>query len=105
MGRTPRNYEGTQITDKKLSELLPEVLKKIRTSSEVQSEEIFSFWFELVGGKIATLTEPVSFVEQILTIRVKSASLYSLLAQHEKARLLKELQKRFTIRGLNFRIG
>lgn len=105
MGRTPKYFDGTARTTKTLAELLPDALNGIRNRSGNQGDEIFSFWSEVIGGKMGPLTEPVSFVDEVLTVKVKSSTLYSLLCQHERGRLLKELQKKFTIRNIVFRIG
>jgi len=103
--RTPKHFDGTSKTAKTLSDLLPEILKEIGAKGGVQEEEIFLFFLELIGAKMKALTEPVSFTDGVLTVKVKSQALYSLLVQHERPRLLKELQKRFTVRNLVFRIG
>jgi hypothetical protein len=103
--RTPRHFDGTAKTGKILSEILPESLREIRKKAGQGGEEIFRFWQELIGDKMSPLTEAVSFVDGVLTVKVKSASLYSLLCQHERARLLKRLQEKFPIRSLVFRVG
>lgn len=105
MARTPRNYDGTGRTGRELKDLLPETLKTIRDKAGQQGEEIFTYWPELLGKEMAKFTEPVSFIDGILTVHVKSATLYSLLVQHERPRLLRRLQEKFSIRGLSFRIG
>jgi hypothetical protein len=103
--RTPRNYNGVNSPGKKIGDLLPEIISDIGRRGENQSEAVFILWFALIGKKMAPLTEPVSLIEGVLTIKVKSATLYSLLSLAEKARLLKQLQEKFPIRNLVFRIG
>ena len=105
MYRTPRNFDGTSRTGKSLSELLPESVREIREKTGLGGDEIFSFWQELLGGKMGPLTEAVSFIDGVLTVKVKSATLYSLLCQHERPRLLKRLQEKYSVRSLVFRIG
>lgn len=105
MRRTPRNFNGTSRTEKTLVSLLPEILKSLRTLSETPTEEIFRCWFSLIGPKMAPFTEPVSYVDGVLTVKVKSSTLYSLLSRHEKPRLLKELGRQFSVRNLIVRIG
>ena len=54
------------------------------------------------------MTVAVSLIEGVLTVRVKNATLYSLLVQHEKERLLKALQKKFSkgaVCQLVFKVG
>ena len=105
MRRTPRYYDGTQRTAKPLSELLDDALKEIRFTAGQSADEIFRYWTELIGDKMGAMTEPVSFIEGVLTVKVKSQALYGLLCQHERPRLLKRLQEKFSVRGLVFRIG
>lgn len=54
---------------------------------------------------MAPMTEPISFFDGVLTVKVKSATLYSLLCHHEKPRLLKQLQRKFPVRQLVLRAG
>ncbi len=103
--RTPRNYFGTQNPAKKIAELLPEIVADLGRRAKDPREEIFLFWRELIGEKMAALTEPVSFADEVLTVKVKSSTLYSLLVAHERPRLLKRLQEKFSIRNLIFRVG
>jgi hypothetical protein len=102
--RTPRNYQGTKNPGVKLKDLLPEFLDDIGSRASDPREEIYRFWFELIGEKYAPLTEP-SFEEGILTVKVKSSTLYSLLVSHERPRLLKRLVEKFSIKNLVFRVG
>jgi hypothetical protein len=85
--------------------MLPESLRDIRERAGQGGEEIFHFWQELIGDKMGPLTEAVSFVDGTLVVKVKSSTLYSLLCQHERPRLLKRLQEKFPIRNLVFRVG
>lgn len=103
--RTPRNYCGVQNPVKKMADLLPEVLNDLGRKTRDPREEIFRFWRELIGEKMAMLAEPVAFVEGVLTVKVKSSTLYSLLVTHERPRLLARLQEKFSIRNLIFRVG
>ena len=105
MRRTPRNYDGTAKTSKSISDLLPQVLKTIRAQTGQPAEEIFLYWRDLIGDKMGPLTEPVSFVDGVLVVKVKSQALYALLCQHERPRLLRQLQNKFSVRGLTFKIG
>lgn len=103
--RTPRNYQGTENPAKNVAELLPEVMSDLGKKIKDPREEIFQFWRELIGEKMAPLTEPVSFFDGVLTVKVKSSTLYSLLVAHERPRLLSRLQEKFSIRNLVFRVG
>lgn len=103
--RTRRNFDGTAPTGKKISDLLPGILGEISGRAGDEKEALFQLWFTLMGEKMARFTQPVSWKNGVLTIKVKSATLYALLCQHEKARLLKALQAKFTVSELVFRIG
>jgi hypothetical protein len=103
--RTPRNYAGVENPAKKMADLLPEVLSELAKKIKDPREEIYTFWRELIGEKWASLAEPISFIDGILTVKVKSSTLYSLLVTHERPRLLARLQEKFSIRNLIFRVG
>src|SRR5438105_8157614 len=103
--RTIRNYSGTQNSNKILSDLLPEIMTELGKKAQDPREEIFRYWYEIAGEKMGPLTEPVSFMDQVLTVKVKSSTVYSLLVAYERGRLLKQMQSRFTIRNLFFRVG
>ncbi|MES2274192.1 MAG: DUF721 domain-containing protein [Chlamydiota bacterium] len=103
--RTPRNFNGIENPGKKIEDLLPEILSEIRRKAKDPREEIFQFWFELMGEKMAPMTEPLSIYDGVLTVKIKSSTLYSLLCQHEKPRLLKRLNEKFSIRNILFRVG
>lgn len=103
--RTPKNYSGTQNPVKKMADLLPGVLSDLGKKAKDPREEIFRFWRELIGESMALMTDPVSFVDGVLTVKVKSSTLYSLLVTHERPRLLARLQEKFSIRNIVFRVG
>jgi hypothetical protein len=93
---------------KPISELLPTLLKQIRGRHQQRPDLIIAAWPEIIGEKLAPMTEAVSFEKGVLFIKVKNSTLYSLLSQHEKKRLVKSLQERFLsveIRDILFRIG
>ena len=73
--RTPRNYSGTKNSNVKMSDLLPEFLAEVGKKAGRAEEEVFRVWFELIGEKMGPLTEPVSFIDQVLTVKVKSSTL------------------------------
>ncbi|MBU6446703.1 MAG: DUF721 domain-containing protein, partial [Verrucomicrobia bacterium] len=99
------NYSGTENPVKKAADLLPDILCELGKKSRDPSAEIFRYWQSLMGEKMAPYTEPMSFIEEVLTVKVKNSTLYSLLAGPEKRRLLKKLQEKFSIRNLVFRVG
>lgn len=106
--RTPRNYDGTQVTTHRLHDILPNVLTKISAVHHQQSDLILAMWPELIGPQLAGMAQAVSFVEGVLVVRVKNSTLHSLLSQNEKPRILGLLRKKFPqveIKTISFRIG
>lgn len=103
--RTPKHFDGTKRPGLKIDELLPSLLAEITKKTADPKDAVFQEWFMLVGEKMAPFTQPVSLKEWVLTVKVKSSTLYSLLCQHEKPRLLRGLQKKFPMRDLVFRAG
>lgn len=101
-----KRFDPTLPPGKKIVDLLPGILSEIgKKQGGDRREAIFPFWCSLLGEKMAPFTEFVSCQNGVLTIKVKSATLYALLCQHEKGRLLKELQAKFQINNIVFRTG
>ena len=103
--RNPRSFDGTRPSGVKIGDLLPQLLEEVRKKTSDSRELIFQEWFSLLGDKIAHLTEPLSFIDGVLVVIVKSQALYSLLSQHEKPLLLRKLKGKFQIKDLIFKIG
>ena len=103
--RTPKYFDGTDPPGKKIEEILPKILEKIAKSINSPREAIVQEWNLILGEKMARFTQVVSFSDGVLTMIVKSATLYSLLCQHERPSLLKRLREKFPMRDLVFRIG
>ena len=93
---------------KKMDQILPSVLNGIDKRYHQKPSRIIEAWPMIIGEKLASFTEVVSLEKGTLNIKVKSSTLLSLLVREEKARLLKELQSKFSkdaVRNINFRIG
>lgn len=106
--RTPRQYDGTRITSHRMTDLLPVVLAKIGEVYQNRPDLILAIWPEIIGPKLASMTQAVSFIDGILSIRVKNSTLHSLLSQNEKPRILKLLRQKFPhveIKNICFRIN
>lgn len=106
--RTPKNYDGTKITTRQVCDLLPSVLSKIEGVYQQKSDLILEAWPHVIGTKLATMTQAVSFVDGVLVVKVKNSTLHSLLNQNDKPRILNLLRQRFpnvTIKTVVFRIG
>ena len=95
--RTPKYFDGTDPPGKKIEEILPKILEKIAKSINSPREAIVQEWNLILGEKMARFTQVVSFSDGVLTMIVKSATLYSLLCQHERPSLLKRLREKFPI--------
>lgn len=106
--RTPKNYNGTDVTTHHITALLPIVLAKVGEVYAERPDLILAAWPEIIGAKLAAMTQAVSFVEGVLLVKVKNSTLYSLLNQHDKPRILSNLRKKFpkmNIKTIVFRIG
>jgi hypothetical protein len=106
--RTPKNYDGTQVTTHRIHDLLPDVLSKISQVYNQQSDLILAMWPEIIGPQLASMTKAVSFADGFLVVKVKNSTLHSLLSQNEKPRILSLLRKKFPqteIKAISFRIG
>ncbi|MBA3816389.1 MAG: DUF721 domain-containing protein [Parachlamydiaceae bacterium] len=106
--RTPKYYDGTRVTTHKFSDLLPVVLSQISDTYQDRPDLILSSWPEVIGSKLASMTQAISFFDGVLTVKVKNSTLHSLLSRHDKARILAALRQRFSkiyIQNIVFRIG
>lgn len=106
--RTPKNYDGTKVTTHRVSELLPFVLGEIGELYNARPDLVLAAWPDVIGPKLALMTQALSFNDGVLLIKVKNSSLHSLLSQHDKQRILNTLRARFPrveIRNVVFRIG
>jgi hypothetical protein len=108
MRRTPKNYDGTEMTSRKVGDLLPEVLSALSDKYRDRPDLILAAWPSIVGEKLASMAIASRFEEGVLHVKVKNSTLYSLLEQKEKGRLIKALKSRFPkveIRSIQFRMG
>ena len=105
---SPKQYDGTQVTSRRMVDLLPTVLAKIGEVYHQRSDLILAMWPEVIGPKLAAMTQAVSFADGILVVKVKNSTLHSLLSQNEKLRILNLLRRKFPhteIKNISFRIG
>ena len=101
-------YNDTKTTSKHIRHVLRNVLAEIADTHRDRPDLILMAWPEIIGDKLAPMTEAISFNEGVMVIKVKNSTLYSLLSQHEKKRLLQSLKDKFPsvmIRDLFFRLG
>lgn len=106
--RTPKDYNGTALTTHRVNDVLPFVLKKLQQVYCHRPDLILASWPEIIGPKLAPMTQVVSFIDGILLVKVRNSTLYSLLNQNDKSRILMRLREKFpdvAIKGITFRIG
>jgi hypothetical protein len=107
-GRVPKNYDGTRTTSRLVSSLLTHAMHSIATACSDRPDLILAAWPELIGPKLAPMTQAISCCNGVLTVNVKNSTLHSLLSRHEKYRLLEAMRQRFPkaqIQNIVFRIG
>lgn len=68
------------------------MLKNIDRACDKNTHKIPFVWESLLDAKFVGMTEVIKFQEGTLYIRVKSATLYSILSLQEKESLLKKLK-------------
>jgi hypothetical protein len=106
--RGPKQNNRTSVTTRRVSELLPVVLSEIGKVYHQRSDLILASWPDMIGPSLASMTQAVSFVDGRLVVKVKNSTLYSLLSQNEKLRILDLLRQKFPnvdIKTLYFRMG
>jgi hypothetical protein len=92
--RTPRNFTGKESTNKLLNSLCKDFLQTVNQESFSRKEEVLKAWYGIIGDQLRGLTQVISWRKGVLTIKVKSPVLYSMLCTHENSRLLAKLQNR-----------
>jgi hypothetical protein len=85
--RTPKNYDGTAVTTHNVTDILPSVLSKISEICKDRPDLILEAWPEIIGPKLAGMTQAVSLRDGELTVKVKNSTLHSLLSRHDKFRM------------------
>lgn len=108
LSRKPKNYDGTAVTSHKFGDVLSCVLSHIRARCQERPDMVLAAWPEVIGAKLAGMTNAVSFVDGVLTVKVANSTLHSLLSRHDKARILASLRQKFPkvcIQNIVFRMG
>ncbi len=106
--RPSRHYDGPVSTSRHIRQLLPRLLEDIGKKFHERPDLIVAAWPAIIGERLAPMTQALSFTDGVLTIKVKNSTLYSLLSQHDKPRLIKNLRDQFpgtTIKTIYFRLG
>lgn len=105
--RTPKNYDGTGVTNHLFRNLLSSVLTHIGEKHKARPDLLLAAWPAMIGPQLAPMTQAVSFSDEVLIVKVRNSPLLSLL-KDEKQRLLKALREKFPnvpIKNILFRIG
>lgn len=101
--------EQTQVTSRKLGELLLKVMAKVEANYQGNPQLILDEWPKIVGPQIAAMARAERFENSVLYVKVKNSTLLSLLnTPHDKKELIKNFGKKLSgiqIRNIVFRIG
>lgn len=106
--RTPKNYDGTQVTTHRVGDLLPKVLEKIGEVYQDRPDLILAAWPDIIGPQLSTKTKAVSFINGNLLVKVTNSTTHSVLHQYDKQKILEKLRQKFPkikINNVFFRIG
>jgi hypothetical protein len=96
------------LTNKQIQDILPGILGQIGALQRDRPDLVVAAWADVIGSKLAPMAQAVCFEKGVLVVKVKNSTLYSLLTQHERGRLLKSLREKFPsleIKNIHFRIG
>lgn len=106
--RGPGFREEKKRTLHHIQNLLPKILNQIGKIYHDRPDLILASWPDVIGPKLSSMTQALSFSEGVLLVLVKNSTLYSLISTYEKPRLLKNLREKFpgtTIKSIRFRLG
>ena len=106
--RLPRYYDGTLPRAHHIRQLLPRFLEDIGKKLQERPDLIVASWPEIIGYQLSPMTQAVSFIDGVLLVKVSNSTLYSLLNQSDKPRLIKNLRDKFPgtmIKTIFFRLG
>lgn len=107
-GSSKRYYDGPLPTSRHIQQLLPRFLAEIGKKFQERPDLVMAAWPEVIGSQLAPMTEAISFMEGVLTVKVSNSTLYSLLTQNDKPRLIKNLRDKFPgtmVKTIFFRLG
>lgn len=104
----PWHYDGPIPTTRHISQVLPRILHDIGKRYQDRPDLVLAAWPDVIGEKLAPMTQAISFSDGFLVVKVNNSTLYSLLTQNDKPRLLKNLRDKFpqtTIKSIVFQLG
>lgn len=91
--RTPKNYEGTDLTTHRLGDILPLALSQISSTYQIQPIVILQAWPEVIGARLSSMSQAVSFCNGVLIIKVKNSLCFELLHRDSLKIYLAMVQK------------
>jgi len=106
--RHSRGYSGTHVTTRHLDELLHSALVQVNEVYQGRPDLVLASWPTTIGPELAKMTEAISFYDGVLVVKVRNSTLYSLLSQRDKPRVLAALRQQvpsIPIRNIVFRMG
>lgn len=106
--RTPKDYDGTQLTSRNISDILPVVLSEVGAAFRDRPDLILAAWPDIIGPALAPMAAAQSYQDGVLVVKVKNSTLHSLLSQHDKHIILGKLRQKFPkagVKNIVFRIG
>ncbi|MCF7852857.1 MAG: DUF721 domain-containing protein [Simkaniaceae bacterium] len=106
--RIPKNYDGLDFTGREIGGMADVVLSRITQTFESKAQNIFNTFLGLLNDRIRPFVKPVSFTKGKLVVKVKNATLLSILSSQEKAHLLHNLRVKLpsvVIQDIFFQIG
>lgn len=102
------HYDGPLSNTRHIRQILPQILEDIGRMYQNRPDLVIAAWPEVIGSQLAMMTRAVSFFDGILTVKVNNSTLYSLLNQNDKPRIIKNLRDKFPgtmIKTIIFRMG
>ncbi len=105
--RTPRHYDGTELTTHKIGDILPLILAEVGEVYSDRPDLILAAWADLIGPQLAPMTQATAFKDGVLFVRVSNSTLYSLLSNRKSIGFCNSLQRSFpkaNIRNIIFRM-
>lgn len=82
--RTPRDYDGTESTCKKLKDIVPFILKELERKIAKQYMKLIDAWPSICGTMFAKYTS-ATIKDDILIINVKNSTVLSQLHRNQHA--------------------
>jgi len=106
--RTPKHYDGSLSTSKRIGPLLAQLLQQLSCQGGAEEGRVLAAWPEVVGERVSPMTRALSYRSGVLRVSVSNSTLYSLLVEHEKPRLLallKEKLPKINLQNIRFQMG